>query len=379
MPWFSELSRTLQKFGAKPARAERWPLPGFSALCGPDFPDIPVTIKNISSSGIYIGLVEPIPVGQLVNLELRMEGDAKQHPELETMVRARVARRDESGAGLAFVLPQGLDPALWEVLIRGIAILADRDQVADLFRALRTVLFLCRLCPDGAEEAILLLDGRLDRERMTTLAKIVSEAEDRLLAEPGADDLRADPKLMEHLLRNGSWAPDALTMLLWVGLLVSSCSTATPGDANRILADLLIHITPHQARILLYACEHALNHAPALGNALFDPVILYPHEIVKVTGVTDLSRNATDLAYLFNLGLIANLFDFTSYREIDRFDITPSRLGIALYSHCQGKRNAIDPQLVEAAERCLAAMFPPPLPCALENFTPLAPDSSRQT
>ena len=367
MPWLSGFTQTLQKFGAKTARAERWPVACLTAFCGHDFPSTPASIQNISSSGIYLGTREPLPAGELVNLQLRMEGDPESGQDLQTILQARVARQDESGAGLAFVLPPGLDPDLWEVLIRGIAVLGDRDQVADLFRALHTVLFLCRICPSGAEEAILLLDGRLDRERTTTLSKIVAAAENQILADPEAERMRADPGLVAHLLRNGSWAPDERTTQLWVGLLVSSCTVDEPDDANRIFVDLLIHVTPHQARILQYACERALSGAPSYSDFLADSVVLSPEEMVKVTGVTDLARNATDLAYLYNLGLMASLFDFTSYRAIDRFDITPSRLGLALCNRCQGQRGKIDPLLIETAEEHLAALFPPPLPGAFDT------------
>jgi hypothetical protein len=190
--------------------------------------------------------------------------------------------------------------------------------------------------------------------------------------------MRAHPKLVANLLRDGSWAPDELTTQLWVGLFVSSCSVDEPDDSNQILVDLLIEITPHQAMILTHACERALSSAPATGDFIPASVVLGPDEIVHLTGMHDLTRNATDLAYLFNLGLIQNLFDFTSYRDFDRFDITPSRLGLELYRHCRGQRGKIDPQLVASARECLAVFIPPPIPSVFENFTPLVPDSPQE-
>ena len=83
-------------------------------------------------------------------------------------------------------------------------------------------------------------------------------------------------------------------------------------------------------------------------------MILSPDEMVRLNGVSDLGRNATDLAHLFNLGLMKKLFDFTSYHEIDSFDITPSPLGLELCRHCQGERGKIDPQLVASAREQLA-------------------------
>jgi hypothetical protein len=78
---------------------------------------------------------------------------------------------------------------------------------------------------------------------------------------------------------------------------------------------------------------------------------------------------------LFNLGLVEKLFDFTSYRDIESFDVTPSRLGRELYSHCHGSSKKMDPQLVADAREHLAVFFPPPIPSVFENFVPLAPNT----
>ena len=378
MSWLSEFKRTLEDLDPKAPRPDGWPVTGIAAFYGLDFPAMPAPIKYISPSGIYLDMQEPLPVGQIVTLRLQMEGDPELTSELGITIQAQFAHQNEFGGRLSFLLPPGLDAALWEVLVRGITTLTNPDQVAQLFRTLRTVLFLCRLCPSGAEEAISLLDGHLDQDRTTTLFKIVFATENLLTADPDVDRMRAHPKLMANLLRDGSWAQDELTTQLWVGLLVSSCSVDEPDDSNQILVNLLIEITPHQAMILTHACERTLSSASAPGDFIPASVVLGPDEIVQLTGMYDLTRNATELAYLFNLGLVQNVFDFTSYRDFDRFDITPSRLGLELYRHCRGQRSKIDPQLVAAAKEHLAVFLPPPIPSPFENFTPLVPNSPQQ-
>jgi len=379
MAWLSKFKRTLEELDQKvPPQPDGWPVTGLTAFYGLDFPTTPAPIKYISSRGIYLDIQEPLPVDQIVTLRFQMEGNPELSSDLEIMIQAQVAQQEEFGLRLSFLLPPGLDAALWEVLIRGITTLANPDQVAPLFRTLRTVLFLCRLCPSGAKEAILLLDGNLDQDRATTLFKIAFAAENLLTADPDVDRMRADPKLVANLLRDGSWAPDELTSQLWAGLFVSSCSLDEADDSNQILVDLLIQITPHQAMILTHACERALSSAPASGDFIPASIVLSPDEIVHLTGVHDLSRNATELAYLFNLGLIQNVFDFTSYCDFDRFDVTPSHLGLELHRHCRGQRGKIDPQLVADAGQHLAVFLPPPIPSVFENFTPFVPDSSRE-
>ncbi len=373
MAWLNEFKRELKNFGKpKSTRAERWSTTGLSAFYGLETPSTRVEIKNISSSGIFLAIHETLPVGQLLKLKIQYDGGPELSSELQISLETLIARQDEFGAGLAFVPPPGLDPSVWAVLVRGIAVLNNRDQVVDIFRTLRTVLFLCRLCPSGAEEAIVLLDGHLDLDRTSMLFKIAHAVETQLAADPDVARVRAHPKVVANILRNGSWAASELAMQLWIGLFLSSCSVEEPDDSNEILTELLIHLTPFQAAIYKRACERAVASAPS-GDLASVSVVLSPDEITKLTGITDLGRNAGDLAYLYNLGLMRKLFDFTSYREIDTFDITPSELGLALYQHCQGKRAKLDPRLAASAREHLEIFLPPPIPSAFENFRPFKP------
>jgi len=378
MARLSEWKRAFRSLG-KPEipRAERWPVNGLTAYYGRNFPSKPAPIKNISSSGIFLlGIQEPLPVGETVAITLQLESHPELSSELQIMIQARVARQDEFGVGLAFLLPPGLNAGLWEVLIRGVAVVTNPERVVHVFRTLRTCLFLCRICPSGAEEAIQPLGRELEPDRATTLFKIAHAAEKLLVADPDANRMRAHPKLVANLLRDGSWASDELTTQLWAGLFVSSCSIDEPDESNQVFVDLLIHITPRQAAVLSHACERALSSAPAGGDFTPASIVLGPDEIVRLTGVRDLARNATDLAYLFNLGLIQNLVDFTSYRDFERFDITPSHLGLELYRHCHGQRSGIDPQIMAGAREHLAVLFPS---AVAQAFDPaLAPDSGQE-
>ena len=357
-----------------------------SAVPRPDWPPVTAAlaiatdsagIKDISSSGIYLFTEKRLPTGELATLVLREEGEPEQSEDLQISVHARVAREGEDGIGLSFLLPPGMNPDLWGVLVRNIVLLTDHQQVAEMFHTLRTILFLCQICQAEAEEAIHLLGGQLDAERTAKVVRIAIAAEHQLNADPQLDSMRGDPKLVATILRDGSWAPDDLMLQLWTGLLVSSCSTESPDDANRILAELLVQFTATQAKIFKLACERALNGAHDAGNAASGPVVLTPKEIVELTGIHDLYRNATDLAYLFNLGLIEKVFDFTSYHDAERFDISPTLLGIELYKHCHGSRERLAPELVESAKTHLSNFLPAPQSADVNSPTPFysAPDS----
>ena len=376
MPWLSDLKRALQGLGepAEPQH-ERWPAAGLTALYGVDCASTPARIKDISTSGIYLFTEERLRAGELMTLILRKEGEPENSSELQFSVHARTASQGEDGIDLSFVLPLGMDLELWGVLIRNLVVLTDPDQVAETFRTLRTILFLCRLCQSEVKEPIFLLDGHLDADRTATLFKIALAAENLLASEPDGGRMRAHPTLVANILREGSWALDDLTMQLWVGLLSSSCSVEAPDDSNQVFVDLLVEITHIEAKIFIHACERALSSAPGPENSASGSIVLGPKEMIEVTGVYDLTRNATDLAYLFNLGLIQKVFDFTSYHDMVSFDITPSSLGLELYKNCRGRREKIEPHLVEVAKEHLAVFFPPPISSALDKQTPPSPIS----
>ncbi len=382
MSWLNDLKREIQMLGtSQHPHAERRPAPGLAARLGLDSASTPTGIKDISATGIYLFTEKRLPTGELITLILQ-EGDKPEHrSELQFSVHARVARQGEDGVGLSFVLPPGLDTDLWGVLVRNIVALTNKDQIAHMIRTLRAILFLCRLCQSNAQEAIVLLGGEFDTEHTETLFKIAFATENLLASEPDAGRLRAHPKLVVNILREGSWAPDDLTRQQWTGLLASSCSINAPDDSNQVFVNLLIHVTPAQARILSHACERALGSAPGAGNSPSASIALNSEEMIELTGMHDVTRSATDLAYLYNLGLIQKFFNFTAYLPAESFDITPTSLGLELYKHCHGSREKVEPHLVEAANAHLLNFFPPPHPIApgptfLDRQTPPSPLSS---
>jgi hypothetical protein len=376
MSWLSDLKRTVQKFGAmEQPRAERRTAPGLAASYGLDPTFTHARIKNISATGIYLVTEKRLRTGEMITLTLEEEGEPENSSELQISVHARVARQGEDGIGLSFVLPPGMDTNLWGVLVRNIVVLTDQAQIAQTFRTLRTILFLCRICQSGAEEAILLLGGQLDSDHIETLLKIAVAAENQLASEPDASRMRAHPKLVANILKEGSWSLSEAIMQLWTGLLVSSCTVDAPDDSNQVFVNLLIHMTPNQAKIFIHGCERALASEPGGENSPSASIVISTEEMVVLTGEHNLSRNAGDVAYLFYLGMIPKIFGST-YRDIESFDITPTSLALELFKHCHGDRGKIEPHLVEAASAHLLNFIPSLQPIVPDNQTSPPPLSS---
>lgn len=331
-----DMKRKLYKLGyPERQRAERMPATKLAAHCDTELSHIDAGVKDISSTGLYLVTEKRFATGEVVHLTLQAQGSGEDHSELEIVVEARVARLGQDGIGLSFVLPAGLDTNLWSVLVRNTVFLTQATEIAHMFRTLRTILFLCRLCQSEAEEAILLLGGHLDPARAECLFEIAFGAEKVLATEHNADKMRADPKLVAHILREASWAHSALQKQLWIGLFVNSCAVEGWDDSNMSFADTLINITPAQAIILVEGCNRAVASMQETDTAPPSRIVMSPREISELTHMFDLTRIATDVAYLYNLGVIDRLYDFTSYVETENFDITPSSVGIDMFRRCR--------------------------------------------
>jgi hypothetical protein len=333
----NEWKRRLQRLAVlEITRAERRTPSGFAARHGNDSAAKPASIRNISATGLYLLTEERWPLGELILLTLQKEGPPEHRSELQIAVQARVVRHGEDGIGLSFVLPTGLDANLWGLLVRNAVILTDPKEVLHLFRLFRTILFLCRLCDAAAEEAIQLFGGELDKSRTEGALEIALRTEKLLASEPHADRMRAHPKLVASILKNGSWANDDLTRQLWVGLLVTSCTVEGTDESNKAFVDLLINITPTQSHIFVAACKRAMELMKESEPTSPARIVFMPEEMVQVTGMYDLYRIAMDIAYLFNFGLVEKNFDFTSYLPAESIDVTPTSLCLELYKRCRG-------------------------------------------
>jgi hypothetical protein len=320
----------------KQRRYERNKETGLAAEFGIGSSFTSAEIRDISMSGIYLVTKKRPGTDDRITLILYEKSEPAKSTELKFSIDVRVIRQGEDGIALSFVLPAGLNTELWEELVRKIVTLTNPKEIAKTFRTLRVILFLFRLCQSGAEEAVLLLRGELLEDRVETVVKIALAAEKMLASMPDFERRRAHPKLVANLLREGSWAPDELTVRLWAGLLASSCLLDEPDDSNQVFVDLLIHISPGPARIFIYGCEQALRSASEAENCPPSSVLVTPEELAGMSGVYELTRNSANVSHLFDLGLIRKLPYQSSFSSPEEFDIAPTSLGLELYKHCHG-------------------------------------------
>lgn len=334
MSTFGDWKRIIRTLGyPESPRAERRSPSGIAALYGSRYAPKLGRIRNISFTGIYLETEDRWPVGDVVPLTLVREQPAEKPSELQIDVKVRIVVQGKDGVGAAFLLPEGLDLQLWEALVDHLDAQPETDQLSFFFRLVRTILFLCRLCPTQARAIIQSLGKGLDTSRTESAMRIALGAEKLLARDSDGDTRCAHPQIVASILKEGSWAKDEVLCQLWTGLFASSCTADGADESNRRFIELLVHVTANQALIFVAGCRGARAKPTDL---ILRQTVITPEEMIRITGLSDLYRSATDVAYLYSAGLLRKIFDFSTYLPKDLIDITPSRLGIELFDRCQG-------------------------------------------
>ncbi len=332
-----EWKRYLKTLGYPQAeRAPRRQPAGLAAMYGSISSPNLGQIKVISTTGLFLQTTERWPIGEVVSLTLQKESQSIDDSELQIDVQVRVASHGEDGVGLAFILPRGLDPKLWEHVIETADTPTETEETQSIFRMVRAILFIYRLCPSRATEPVSVLTGELDEFRTRTMLAVALTAEKLLAGEPDADKMHAHPQAVATILKEGSWEHEDLKQRLWAGMLVSSCNFEGTVELKKDLIELLTQLTPNQVHILVEACRRASEQTPGPDGKLAEPVIISPEEMTRATGAHDLYRAAADVAYLHSYGLVENSFDSATYAPKHSFDITPTRFGVQVYDACKG-------------------------------------------
>jgi hypothetical protein len=293
-------------------------------------------VKVLSRNGLYLETTERWPTGEVVSLTLQKEDTAAGKSELLVDLQARVASLGEDGIGLGFILPEELNADLWEHFVETADTPKESEDAQLVFRMVRTILFLCRLCPSRATEPVGVVVGELDELRTRNMLTIALAAEKILSAEPDAEDMRADPHVVASILNDGSWAQDPLAIQLWAGLLASSASFEGSNQAIQDSVELIVNLTASQLHIVVEGCKRAYERSAKPDSEPIPPVVITAKEMVQVSGISDLNRCAADVANLHHHGLVERICEFTTYQAKTSFDITPTHLGLQMFKLCKG-------------------------------------------
>ncbi len=300
----------------------------------------PATVRDISSTGVYLLTRERWAPGDVVSLTLQRKGPLEGNFERRVAVQARAVRWGEDGIGMSFVLPTGMDLRLWESPLKSTADQTEPEDILREFRVAGALAFLHRICPAASDEVGRLLREGLSNFRIANAMSIVLTAEKMVSFSPNAEKLRAPCSLVLRIVEEGSWADAEYTQHLWAGLLATSCAPNGKDESNLPFVDLLCQLTSSHVRILSVACTKATKFMSGLERISSRPIKLSAREMTQITGSRDLIRIQRDLEYLSDVGLLTTTVRNQSFSPIEGTEMAPTGLGLQLYARCSGHRGA---------------------------------------
>ncbi|HUX43736.1 MAG TPA: PilZ domain-containing protein [Terracidiphilus sp.] len=339
------LSKWLHKqtLGQTQQRAERRPVNGLVAYHRTGMVLNKVSIKDISSSGLYLLTSERWMPGELVTLTLQREGPPERDLEKRAAVQARSVWWGDDGIGLDFILNEDIGFDLWEGPLNATAGEPEPEDIIREFRIAEALTFLGKLCPSKIKELTYLFRKEFSPSRVMTAAEISLEAGRTLTFRPDADQLRVHPDVMMRLMEFGSWAEDERLRRFWSGLLIASCTIGEENatDANLAMIDPLSQLSVKHVLILTAACTRATLSLAPDGSVVAEQCTSPMELITQITGTRDVTKNDRDLGHLYLQGFLDQRKRALALLPVDEANLTPTSLGLEFYARCKGHTGPI--------------------------------------
>ncbi len=333
-------SASLKHSPADRRRGERRNSPELAAYLWIGTLPKPASVRDISSTGVYLLTRERWAPGDLVSMTLQRRGPLEGSFDRRVAVQARAVRWGDDGIGMSFVLPTGVDLRLWESPLKSAAEQTEPEDILHEFRLASALAFLERISPSASDEAGRLLREGLSNFRVASALEILLNAERMLSFSANIDRLRAPASIVLRILEDGSWADAESTQHLWAGLLTTSCSLGGRDESNLSFVNLLCQLTSSHVRILGVACTKATKFMAGLERISSRPITLSGKQMSEITGSRDLIRIQRDLEYLSDLGLLNTNSHTRAFTPVDGTEIAPTSLGLQLFARCSGHRGA---------------------------------------
>jgi hypothetical protein len=260
----------------------------------------------------------------------------------------RAVRCGEDGVGLAFDIPEGVEPRLWINLVETAPTESSPDDIVGPFKMAKALAFLSRISRPSGSAVRQEIRTKLNGQRLWNAIEIALQAESLLASCPEGNQLHGCPSTVIRILHDGSWADDDSIQQCWAGLLATACKADDDDESNRAYIDIFSQLSPTHIRLVTAACTKATKFVTESGIVAARQLTCSTGEIMKLFGTRDLLRMGRALEHLSGLGLLEERFKTSLFIPVDGINITPTCLGLQLYACCNGHRG--EPQTFYGAE-----------------------------
>ena len=305
-------------------------------------------IRDISATGVYLLTREQWRPGTPVSLTLHRAGLQNENLQRQITMQARAVRCGEDGVGLAFDIPEGVEPRLWINLVETAPTESSPDDIVGPFKMAKALAFLSRISRPSGSAVRQEIRTKLNGQRLWNAIEIALQAESLLASCPEGNQLHGCPSTVIRILHDGSWADDDSIQQCWAGLLATACKADDADESNRAYIEIFSQLSPTHIRLVTAACTKATKFVTESGIVAARQLTCSTGEIMKLSGTRDLLRMGRALEHLSGLGLLEERFKTSLFIPVDGINITPTCLGLQLYACCNGHRG--EPQTFYGAE-----------------------------
>lgn len=300
------------------------------------------TVRDISSSGLYLLTTERWQPGTIIALTLQREGPLDPDPARRITTQTRVVRCGQDGVGLSFLWDKD-DPEArqWDSLLDCLIQQTRPAHMESLARLVEAFAFLGQICPDGAQDIGEWVRTRASSHKILTAVAIALKAKLLLERDRYPDPLVVDPQLTVRILEVGSETHEDWLQNFWAGLLVTASAANAQHEGHLELVELFSQLTSIPIRILTVICTKSTKVLLHNGQVAAKRLTCNADELASTVGARG-PQLQRDLQSLASLNLIEKSSSASpALLSNSEIQITATAVALRLFALCNGHRGSI--------------------------------------
>lgn len=300
------------------------------------------TVRDISSSGLYLLTTERWKPGTIIALTLQREGPLDPDPARRVTTQTRVIRCGSDGVGLSFLWAKD-DPEArqWESLLDCLIQQTKPSHMESLARLVEAFAFLGQICPDGVDEIGDWVRTRASSHKILVAVAIALKTKLLLERSPHSDPLLVDSQLAVRILEVGSETHEDWLQNFWAGLLITASAANARNENHLELVETFSQLTSIPIRILTVICTKSTKVLLHNGQVAAKRLACNTEELAATVGARgpQLQRDLQSLATL-NLVEKSELRASALHASAETL-ITATPLALKLFALCNGHRGSV--------------------------------------